>query len=568
MKNAPQFVAIVVVLAFVIQTQAQEFSTTAHVDYALSHDGDLKRGQEVFENDKAQCANCHRITGKEKSGPNLDGIGDKYTRKELVTHILDPSLQIAPGYEQATVLLEDGRAINGRFERATKIEIRVIDATGKQTNVKRKDVESVQYSQKSLMPDNLAASISKEKFADLIAYLASLKFGIKDGLGAGGKRVPIPHVATPVKFVRISPLRFESPVWCGPLPGQPGEFVVLEHQEAKAWRIFGDQLEKREVFLDLSDSLHISPNQGLMCFAFHPNFVQNRRYFVEHEVEEGGFVKTLIVERHANDAGTADSGAKAIRHIEVEQPAFNHNGGCIDFGPDGMLYAAFGDGGPQRDPEGYSQSPAELKGSFIRIDVNHKSNGKPYSIPADNPYQKPDVENLNARPETWAIGFREPWRFSFDTTTGDLWVGDVGQGEFEEVTIVKAGENHGWNVYEAFAPFSDEYAREGEQFVEPVFAYDHGLGFSGTGGYVYRARKQSSFHGVYVFGDFNTRRVWGLRHRNGQLDSVRELGRAPGGIASFGLDHNGEILLVTYEGGIYRLDFSISDYDEISSTTQ
>jgi hypothetical protein len=225
-----------------------------------------------------------------------------------------------------------------------------------------------------------------------------------------------------------------------------------------------------------------------------------------------------------------------------------------------MLYAAFGDGGPQKDPPGYSQNPRVLLGSMVRIDVDHASGEESYAIPADNPFVAAHARDSSIRPETWATGFREPWRFSFDIATGDLWLGDVGQNKFEEVCLVRPGENHGWNVREAYVPFSDEYRRDGETYTEPLFAYEHGLGFSITGGYVYRADPESSFDGVYIFGDYNTRRVWGLRQRNGKLLDVRELGTAPGGIASFGVDDQGEMLLVTYGGVIYQLELSETEY--------
>jgi glucose/arabinose dehydrogenase len=191
-----------------------------------------------------------------------------------------------------------------------------------------------------------------------------------------------------------------------------------------------------------------------------------------------------------------------------------------------MLYVAFGDGGPQRDLPGHSQNPRTFLGSMLRIDVDDFDHNRPYAIPADNPYLEAARQDPMIRPETWAIGFREPWRFSFDTT-GELYVGDVGQEKYEELAIVRRGENHGWNVREGFAPFSDEYRRAGEAYTDPVFAYEHGLGFSITGGYVYRGNANPSFIGVYIFGDYNTRRVWGLRQdkRNGSWHKLPRLAR-------------------------------------------
>jgi glucose/arabinose dehydrogenase len=193
---------------------------------------------------------------------------------------------------------------------------------------------------------------------------------------------------------------------------------------------------------------------------------------------------------------------------------------------------------------------------MLRIDVDHADEDRAYSIPSDNPFVDAHRDDASIRPETWAIGFREPWRFSFDAQTGALYVGDVGQNKFEEICIVRRGENHGWNVREGFAPFSDQYRRNDERYIEPIFAYQHGLGFSVTGGFVYRGTRNRSFDGVYIFGDYNTRRVWGLRQKHGIVETVAEIGTAPSGIASFGVDQQGEIYLVTYMGTVFHVDLT------------
>lgn len=538
----------------------------AYREFALSHDGDVSAGEMLFrQNRKAMCSDCHRITGMEKSGPNLDGIGEKYAKPEMIAHLLNPNLSIKRGYEQATVAMEDGRVIVGRVERSNQLLLRLQDLKGKRINLKQEEVAEVRFSSASLMPSGLETNVTKEEFADLVAYLCSLQFGIKAGLAAGGRTVRIPRLASPIRFVPIHPEseKFENPVWVGPFPLSRDELLVVEHQNARVWRYVrdGKHTGKKELFVDLKDQIHIAGDQGLTSLALHPNFVENGRYVLEHEVREDGIVKTTIVERQATEDRLRDSGQPSTRLIEVRQPAANHNGGCIAFGPDGMLYAGFGDGGPQKDPNGYSQNAGELLGSFIRIDVDNQQDGKPYAIPADNPYLERSREGGRVRPEIWATGFREPWRFSFDSLTGDLWVGDVGQSKFEEVCIVRRGENHGWNVREGFAPFSREYRTDGTTYTDPLFAYEHGLGFSVTGGHVYRGDPKSSFHGVYIFGDYNTRRVWGLRQANGKLIDVRELATAPTDVASFGVDGRGELLLVAYSGEIFHLDLSGLQYE-------
>jgi len=209
-----------------------------------------------------------------------------------------------------------------------------------------------------------------------------------------------------------------------------------------------------------------------------------------------------------------------------------------------------GDTGPQQDPQGHGQDMRLLLGKISRIDVDKQDHGLPYAIPADNPFRG----RADARPEIWALGFREPWRFTFDSLTGDCWVGDVGQDRVEEVAIVRRGENHGWNVYEGFEPFSNGYRQEGANYVAPVFAYRRKYGNSITGGYVYRGDKRSPFYGVYICGDYTSKRIWGLTHENQVLKTVRQIATSPQFIASFGTDEQGNIYVVGYEGMIYKMD--------------
>jgi glucose/arabinose dehydrogenase len=196
---------------------------------------------------------------------------------------------------------------------------------------------------------------------------------------------------------------------------------------------------------------------------------------------------------------------------------------------------------------------------ILRVDVDHKDPGLEYAIPADNPFRG----ESGVRPEIWASGFREPWRFSFDPLTHELWVGDVGQDRVEEVTIVRRGENHGWNVFEGFEPFSNRYRREGAVYVPPVFAYRRKYGNSITGGYVYRGDAHSSFYGVYVCGDYTSHRIFGLKQKDRELEAVRQIGTTPQGIASFATDERGNIYVVGYEGMVYRLDFTGADFERV-----
>jgi glucose/arabinose dehydrogenase len=293
--------------------------------------------------------------------------------------------------------------------------------------------------------------------------------------------------------------------------------------------------------------------------AFHPKCRENRKYYLKYQVFEEGKVATIIVEKQFAADFKRDSGQPPRRLLKIVSVAEDHSGGWLEFGPDGFLYFAMGDTGPHHDPNGHAQNLQLLLGKMMRIDVDRREDGKAYAIPADNPFRG----RADARPEIWASGFRNPWRFSFDSLTGDLWLADVGQDRVEEVDIVRRGENYGWNVYEAFEPFSNQYRKAERNYAPPVFAYKRKYGNSITGGYVYRGDKQSSFYGVYLCGDYTSKRIFGLTQDNGTLKAVRQIGTIPQGLASFGMDEAGQIYAVGFEGMIYRLDFSESRFDEI-----
>src|SRR5437764_6009728 len=217
---------------------------------------------------------------------------------------------------------------------------------------------------------------------------------------------------------------------------------------------------------------------------------------------------------------------------------------------------------PQHGPQGHGQALTPHLGNLLRIDVEHTDPGLTFAIPAGNPFR----DRADARPEIWAWGFREPWRFSFDPVTNDLWVGDVGQDRVEEVTIVRRGENHGWNVYEGFESFSNKRRQEGQTYVFPVMAYKRKYGNSVTGGYVYRGDKNSSFYGVYVFGDYTSKRIFGLTQKGRTLTTVRQIGASPEGIASFGTDEQGRVFVVGYEGMVYQIDFGAGVFEPVALT--
>lgn len=564
---ARTYVAFVGIAGLIPHTyaRAQELSSqqqakqTEYTEFALAGHGDVQRGQTLFnETRQIACVNCHAISGIEKSGPNLDGIADKYPPKDLIYHILNPNSFIQPGYGTVNIITDAGEIVTGRLRLSTKLEVRLLLASGKLKSIKRANIEDIKSSPVSMMPTNLIDTVSKQGFADLVAYLSTLHLAEQNAWKGMGESVAIQRREKPIGLSPIhSPeLNFRDPVWFTEIPGQTGQMLILEHQQGIAQRLdMTTDPPTKHVFLDLGKEINYSANQGLMCLAFHPDFESNHRYYVKYEVSRpGGVVLTTINERIASEDHLSDSGAPSRKLLEQSQPAFNHNGGCIGFGPDGMLYIAFGDGGPQKDPPGYSQNPRVFHGSVLRIDVDGREAGKEYAVPKDNPFLHLLQRDRTFKAETWAFGFREPWRFSFDSLTGELWLGDVGQVKYEEVCLVKRGQNHGWNVYEGFETFSSQYRRRGEGYSWPVLAYPRSLGVSITGGYVYRGNQDSQYYGAYIFGDYESRKIWALKHEEGKLVSLEEIGTSEQHIASFGEDSAGEIYLVGYEGTIFKLD--------------
>ncbi len=545
----------------------------AYRDFAMGRDGSPERGRALFNDPaRAACVKCHSVDGtSSKAGPDLRAVGDKFPRRELIQAILEPSSTIAVGYGTTVVELKNGDQFEGILKSATDTELDLVGSDGKHVKLATRDIKEQRGATVSLMPEGLHLTMSQPEFTDLIEYLVSLKDpdsalsgsrGMPSFIGEIAKPVPVrPFISEQLRFPHATvqkpgDVRFGL-VWFGPLPGVANAFVA-GHQTGRIWLIekSGEQ-ETKTLFADVSKDVfnERGPN-GLLSVAFHPKYRENRRYFLKHQVFEGGKIITTVAERLAAPDGRSDSGQPERRIWSVPSTTQDHSGGYIAFGPDGYLYIGMGDTGPQQDPQGHGQDMTLHLAKLLRIDIDHKDPGLEYAIPADNPY----AGRKDIRPEIWAAGFREPWRFSFDKLTGDLWVGDVGQDRVEEVSIVRRGENLGWNVHEGFEPFSNKYRREGVQYTPPVFAYRRKFGNSITGGYVYRGDKNSSFYGVYICGDYTSRRIWGIRQEGRQLKSVLQIGTSPQGIASFAEDEQGNLYVVGYEGMVYRLELSETEY--------
>lgn len=300
------------------------------------------------------------------------------------------------------------------------------------------------------------------------------------------------------------------------------------------------------VFLDIAAKVLSGGERGLLGLAFHPQFSTNRRFFVNYTDRPNGHTVIAEYRASANNPNVADSAETIL--LTIPQPFSNHNGGMLDFGKDGFLYIGMGDGGSGNDPGNRAQNIEELLGKMLRIDVNTPNGAIPYSSPATNPF----FGNTPGRDEIFALGLRNPWRWSFDRLTGELYAGDVGQDAREEISIIKLGENHGWRALEGTRCTGLSPGNCGDpRYTPPIYDYPHtGPGCSGsvTGGYVYRGTANTLTPGAYLFADYCHGTI--SVRENG---TVRQLFDTSLGITSFGEDEAGELYVVAGTGTIYRL---------------
>lgn len=297
-------------------------------------------------------------------------------------------------------------------------------------------------------------------------------------------------------------------------------------------------------FLDIRSRVASGGETGLLSVTFHPHYKDNHRFFVNY-TDRRPNLKTIIAEYQAsaNNPSVANTTEKVV--LTIEQPFDNHNGGQLQFGPDGYLYVGMGDGGSGGDPLGNGQNKDTLLGKILRIDVD---GGPPYTVPPDNPFV-----NGSGADEIWALGMRNPWRFSFDRINGRLFAGDVGQNSYEEVDIIERAGNYGWNIMEATHCFSPSSGCNTTGLKLPINEYDHSLGEAVTGGYVYRGKQFPQLNGIYLFADFGSSRIWALTETNRSTWDRTELLQPGFNISSFGEDESGEIYVVDYGGNIHRI---------------
>jgi glucose/arabinose dehydrogenase len=381
----------------------------------------------------------------------------------------------------------------------------------------------------------------------------------------------LPRLALAVAFPKLKFDRPDEMAW----PRDGSNLLFVAEQKGVIQSFPNDpETSDQRVFLDIRAKV-FSPQsgghneEGLLGLAFHPNYKQNRQFFVNYSAKEGSTGRRSIVARYraaADDPRRADPASEERIWIGPPDPYGNHNGGGIVFGPDGYLYITLGDSGAADDPLTTGQNPKDWFGSILRIDVDHPAAGKPYGIPRDNPRLR-DKKYAQWAPEVYCIGLRNVWRFSFDRATGTLWAGDVGQNKWEMVHIIENGGNYGWSIREGFHPFRlRQKPDKSAPISKPVVEYPHSPnlensgrrddGKSITGGYVYRGKALPELAGVYVYGDYDTGRIWGLRVQGGKAVANAELvdiSRKKLNIASFGEDAAGELFILAFDGRIYRL---------------
>ncbi len=373
------------------------------------------------------------------------------------------------------------------------------------------------------------------------------EFGLTQRASLNDLNLPIDGVSLgDFQLVNVYPnLSFQEALLVDDVPGENRMIVVEQFGRIKAFNDDPNVTEVQEI-LDYSDKISIvSGEQGLLGFAFDPNFVENRYVYTYHtQVETNRSIITRLPWDRETDK-LDDSKAKIV--MTIDQPFETHNGGMMAFGKDNFLYISLGDGGDGGDPFNNAQDRSTLLGSVIRIDVNTPDDSVAYLVPDSNPF----VGEENVRPEIWAYGFRNPWRFSFDRLTGDMWLGDVGQADLEEISLVKAGGNYGWRVYEGTRPNEANLnVLPDSAFTPPVYEYDHSQGLAVIGGYVYRGAV-GALQGKYLFSDFYSGEITALTLDGETVTNVESIATVEGP-TSFGENREGEVLVVSRYGGIFK----------------
>jgi glucose/arabinose dehydrogenase len=361
---------------------------------------------------------------------------------------------------------------------------------------------------------------------------------------------PTESIANPTLFPnptsyewRLSISGLRQPIGITNAGDDSGRLFILE--QAGLIRIVEETQLLAEPFLDITNRVGCCGERGLLGLAFHPQYIENGFFYLNYTDLNGDTVIARFQVTEETDLADPDS---EVTLLVVEQPYPNHNGGGLAFGPDGYLYIGLGDGGSGGDPLGNAQNTNVLLGKLLRLDVDR---GDPYAIPPDNPYTQ-----SGGAPEVWAYGLRNPWRLSFDRLTGELLIGDVGQGSWEEIDYIPAsnpgGINFGWNYREGAHPYGSSTVPDNIELTGPVAEYGRDQGYSVTGGVFYRGAQLPEWQGIYFYGDYGSGIIWGLLRAEDGSWQNRVLFQTGTSITSFGEDDSGEVFFVSYQGDLYQ----------------
>lgn len=349
---------------------------------------------------------------------------------------------------------------------------------------------------------------------------------------------PLPPYLTEVAFPK---LKFDEPLTFAIAAGSDRIFIA--QRKGKIFSFVNErQTDKADLVIDIGRTVY-----GL---AFHPKFQENGYFYVSNITEEAPdqWAKTEAgsrISRFKMLPGNPPTADMKSEHLILQWPSGGHNGGALKFGPDGYLYLSTGDGSGIADEWQTGQDLGDLLGAILRIDVDHPENGKPYGIPKDNPF----IDTPSARPEIWAYGLRQAWKFSFDRKTGDLWAGEIGQDIWEAIHLIRRGGNYGWSVQESNHPFRPERKRGPSPIIPPIVEHHHVDFRSITGGFVYHGKRFPELEGAYIYGDYDTGRIWALRYNGKKVTEHRELADTVYRIVEWGEDQAGELYAVDHIGG-------------------
>jgi glucose/arabinose dehydrogenase len=385
-------------------------------------------------------------------------------------------------------------------------------------------------------------------FALMVPVLLTACTSATGGPHAGSTATPSATTGAPSVVLVPFLAGYAAPVYITSAHDGSHRLFVVE-QAGKIQLIDAHGAKVARPFLDITSLVLQSGERGLLSVAFHPHYAQNGLFYVYYTDHQG--VINVVRYHVSSDPNVADPASGQVI-LQIPHPVANHNGGQMQFGPDGYLYIGVGDGGEGNSANG--QRKSVLLGKLLRIDIDHPAEGRMYAIPASNPYRA----EAGTRPEIWAYGLRNPWRFSFDRANGDLYIADVGAGALEEIDVQahgdQGGENYGWDVWEGTNCTRAISECTLPRLTAPVLAYSHGINNCAVaGGYVYRGQRYPSLQGMYFFGDYCSGHVWDVKTPIPHAANATLLGQTPYQIVSFGEDEDGELYLVDLAGNIVKI---------------